>query len=381
MRLPIQSASLPLSGELKEALRKVHAAFLEALAVAVRAPAPEKLARLVRELTGKGDAGDDPDPERAAPPRLTREHLSARAHFFLATDVAKLWLPGTEALAVCDLLSRKEISILDLHAGLGTATAGIALLLAASGFRGRMNATLVHEDDSLTAMSRSVADALTRSLPFRLEVDFERGPGQDRHDLVMLFDPIAQGYVPSDSPEIARLARTLVAKRLKKTGALLVVDQAARAVARAMAGAPSLMASAGHPVYSPCPCPGGDASCPCPYAARPGRFCFHSHQAFLTPLIQSAAARSGFDRTEVNYTYLLAAASGVRQSLPPTSEGQVAGRIISYPNRVKKGFTYFVCTGREVVQGFASRLLPDGVTRGGRLPHGTLVVLSEGRTE
>lgn len=356
---------------MRDSLHATHRAFVEALEKRVKAPGPERLARLVRELSTRGEG---PEPS-------TREHLAARAHFFLTTDVAKLWQPGLEAVSACELLSRKEISVLDLHAGLGTATAGMALLLAAVGFRGRLKATLSETDSTLSGMARHAVDALCDSLPFRIETSFATAPDAGRHDLVLLFDPVSRGQLPADPQEIRKLAGSVLGSRVKKTGALVLVDQAARAVARSVATAATLLAADGRPVYAPCLCPAKGGPCECPYASRPGRFCFHSQPVPLTPLIQSAAARSGLDRTEVNYTYLLATASGSTLSSPEVAADQVAGRVISHPNRVKKGFTYFVCTGRDVVQGFAPRLLDDGVTRGGRLPHGTVVVLSTGRSE
>ncbi|MBM4353802.1 MAG: hypothetical protein FJ109_08395, partial [Deltaproteobacteria bacterium] len=155
MRFTILSATIPLSRELRDSLREIHARFLEALANRVRAPGPERLARLVRRLVetassqeSEGAGGPAAGQRDAAPASgaNSRELLAARAHFFLATDVAKLWLPGLEAAAACDLPSRRELSVLDLHAGLGTATAGIMLLLAASGYKGRVRSVLTEHD-------------------------------------------------------------------------------------------------------------------------------------------------------------------------------------------------------------------------------------------
>lgn len=127
--------------------------------------------------------------------------------------------------------------------------------------------------------------------------------------------------------------------------------------------------NATHTLFAPCKPP------LCEQLEKPNGFCFHAQKVPMTPLLQRISAFSGLDRYEVNYAYLTLSPKAMRQPHPELPEGAVAGRIVSFPKRVKKGFNYFVCTPEGLIVAFAARFLPETTTKGGRLPHGTLVTV------
>jgi len=169
------------------------------------------------------------------------------------------------------------------------------------------------------------------------------------------------------------LVRQLLKRKVKRSGFLVIVEPALKRFARKMAEIGAAFQAGGGCLAAPCLAAAG-----CPYLLRKDRFCFHAISVPLSPLLQSVSARSELDRHEVNYSYLTFSPEDFEQELPECGEGTMAGRIVSFPKRVKKGFNYFVCTGEGVIQGFAPRVLPDGNSKGGKLKHGTMVVVGKG---
>jgi len=376
MRFPIEQAVLPFHIRHWSVLCAAHERFTQALARLRKPPSPEQTAAQVKKLSLIYNSLSP------ASPYNRPELVDARLHFFMPSDIVKVWGPMGEVVELA-VFSKREISVLDLGCGAGTASVGLAMVLAAAGFAGTVSFTLVEPDPALLRHLRVSFQALrdagivrhrTRMEPVTLE-EHLAARRTARHDLVVALNVLCEAFSGPEYLSATRaLVKTLLRDRLGREGVLLVIEPALKRFARLVAELGDRCRDEGTALYAPCL-----AGPPCPQRDSAGRaFCFHSCPVPVSPFLQSVSARSGLDRHEVNYAYLSLTPGRLRlfeEMEKEDGEACFAGRIISFPKRVKKGYHYFVCTGRGVVQGFAPRMLPDGRTRGGRLRHGTLVRL------
>ena len=370
MRCTIQSASPPLYQGHWTDLADLHRAFVDALQLLVPPPPPERLARDAGVVSAIYNSFLD---EQAA----GRPDLSdARLHYFMPTDLAKIWLPFGELAGALELPRRKMISILDLGAGTGTASIGLVMLLAKLGFEGKLSLTLVEPDRTVARLAPAALGALKDVCDLRFresvrgdDVDgFLRARLPERFDLVLMLDVLTEMFPRDDYVAgVGALATRLLKDKVKRTGFLVLVEPALKKVSELLSQVGTEHARSGGAVYGPCPTGGR-----CPAIERKGGFCFHSAVVPMSPLLQSVSARCGLARHEVNFSYLSISPSG---RMPPAPAFESWGRIVSFPRRVKKGFNYHVCTPGGLSVAFAPRFLADGSTRGGRLKHGTIVKL------
>jgi len=367
MRRTILSATPPLYLDHWDDLAAMHRAFVDALQRRAPPPPPERLARDAGVVSAIYNSFID---ERSA----NRPDLSdARLHYFMPTDLTKIWLPFGELASAVGVQRRKMLSILDLGAGTGTASIGLVMLLSKLGFQGKLSLTLVEPDRTVARLATSALRSLNEVCELRFshnvrgeDVDgFLRARLPDRYDLVLMLDVLTEMFPRQDYVEgVGSLAARLLKDKVKRTGFLVLVEPALKKVSELLSQVGTGHARSGGAVYGPCSTGGV-----CPAIERKGGFCFHSAGVPMSPLLQSVSARCGLNRHEVNFSYL---------SMSPTAQMAPAmpgnwGRIVSFPRRVKKGFNYHVCTPSGLAVVFAPRFLADGKTRGGRLKHGTIV--------
>lgn len=377
MRPVIQSAQLPLSADLREKLTDLHGVFEKTFQQLVSPPGPEPLARQARHLS---QIYNNLSPEN---PYGRAELAEARLHFFMPTDIVKVWGPTAEVMPA--LLEGKSghMDILDLGCGTGTASLGLAMMLAACGYHQEVRFTLVEPDSAVNRYLKSTMEALdrTRMVQSKRTIhqasieEYLHSAKDQRFDLVVILNVLSEAFPEEAYVEgTYALVERLLKEKVKRNGFLIVVEPALKRFARKIAQVQQLCDERAHPPFAPCLATGG-----CPQTEQRETFCFHSAKVPMSPLVQSVAARSQLDRHEVNYSYLTLSPSKRGQYGEEPEPGETIGRIISFSKRVKKGFGYFVCTRDGIINAFAPRILPDGETKGGKLPHGTIVRIRQGR--
>jgi hypothetical protein len=297
-------------------------------------------------------------------------------------ELPRFWLAAAELFPHFATGRRRELAVLDLAGGPGTASSGVVLALSVLGFEGRVSCTLVEPDGRVGRLSQGTFEALGDVVQLGLLRKLQTSTVQDyldradeRFDLVVASNVVGRDAGTAlSAEETAALIQRLLRERVKRTGFLLVAAPAQKRVAIPLAAAVSKAAQALVPPFSPC------LAVPCPHlSAKPEkeRFCLHSVPVPLTPYHQSVCARAGLERHEAHFSYVIFAPAGrppVVAGPAPGAEDARIGRIVSFPKRMKKGFQYVVCTREGLVTAFAPRLLPGGI-KGGHLPHGTMVEL------
>jgi ribosomal protein RSM22 (predicted rRNA methylase) len=274
----------------------------------------------------------------------------ARLVFFLPRDLPKVFGPLQELVAATPQLFTRPLRILDLGAGLGTTSLGIARYLRLAGLDvPRLDVHAVERDGRALALFRAIARELPALsadfLPMELTEhaqDLGAGLPDGPFDLICcglvlneLGDEAAQGKAQAD------LLATL-SQRLSPAGALIVLEPASKAAARAlMAARDALVEQAPHlHLVAPCLHRG-----PCPMLQNERDWCHQEARYALGPTLTPIAKAAGLRYEGLSYASLvLSRAAGQ----PVHAEGLY--RVVSDPLPSKGKRELYGCSGRGYVR-------------------------------
>jgi SAM-dependent methyltransferase len=300
---------LPLSAPFYATLRRLGARHGLDLAN------PDALARGVAELSrvytrerGELSAG-----------RLGAGAKAARLGFFLPRDLIKLFGPLEELRRAGRFPTRPRLRVLDLGAGLGASTLGLARYLCHAGLAPReLEVIAIERDPGCARLMRALCeavgqlrgefapiDASVRATDLRAELA-ERGP----------FDLVLLGFVLNEldldrpaaerSERRAELLRTLCAQ-LAPDGALIALEPALKQSARELMQVRDLLVAAreseraGPPfVFAPCVRRG-----PCPMLAGERDWCHEALDFALPAPLADVAQRAGLRYQGLSYAALV----------------------------------------------------------------------------
>jgi hypothetical protein len=338
-----------------------------------------KLAPRVSELSQAYNAGlagaDGPRPKLP---------LEARLAFSFARDVPKGAAAVRELLRTGALPATgdRTLRIVDLGAGLGAMTWGIARAVAASARASgappcRIEALLVDEDaEALGAAAALATEALSRLGPnapplvirtrvARLAVGMELPEA----DLVILgqvlseLDVGARSAAPAPEARVTRHA-ALVADLLQRVvasdGALVIVEPALRERTRHLHAVRDRLVTGGATVFAPCLHAQG-----CPMLATEGEWCHEDLPVDLPPWLVPLARAAGLRWQGLTFAYLVLRRDGRRlfDEAPARGDSRVHLRVVSELMRTKGKAEIFACTS-EGVRARMRRLDRDAAQEG-----------------
>jgi ribosomal protein RSM22 (predicted rRNA methylase) len=269
--------------ELEDALWTAAAAQLPAGALDPRA-----LAAAIAERTRRYTS----ERERLRTPLAAAERardLAARALFFTVADAAKIGVPIAELVGRGLVPAAEPLAVLDLGAGCGAMTLGLAAALPDR----RLAVTAIDTDEAALAIT-AAAVAAAPSLAGRVSVSTRRVDASASASLPAgPFELIVAGTVLNELPGAAHapLARALLT-RLAPGGALVLIEPALRETSRALHALRDVLLAAGAAhVFAPCT----RTLAPCPALADARDWC-HEDRPFQPPprlrrLIQSTGLR------------------------------------------------------------------------------------------
>jgi ribosomal protein RSM22 (predicted rRNA methylase) len=311
----------------------------------------EKLAPRLVELSHAYNAGLAGDGARVAVP------LDARIAFSFARDVPKgagavreLVLTGALALP-----SDRPLRIVDLGAGLGAMTWGIARALAITGAASPpIDALLVDEDEGALAAAEAIArEAAAHAGPhapaLTLRARKERlavGMSLPEADVVVLGQVLSELDVAMAPEERvakhAALVADLLARVVAPGGSLVVVEPALKGRTRHLHAVRDALVERGTTVFAPCL-----HARPCPVLAAENDWCHEDLPVDLPPWVVPLARAAGLRWQGLTFSYLVLR----RDERRLVAELDHAGarprlhlRVISELMRTKGKAEIFACT-------------------------------------
>jgi SAM-dependent methyltransferase len=277
--------------------------------------------------------------ERAALATLQGDDsaLGARLQFFLPRDLLKVHGPLAE-LASVGALPPAEAGVwrvLDLGAGLGSTSLGVARYAALTGSAQRLDVTAVDTDAAALELFQELARDVTSlpGVPIALTTqtaDIARTVPRGHFDFILL--GLSLNELHAGAPlRAAKLASRLVqlSASLDTGGVLLIIEPALRETSRALHEVRDIVVARGAAphVFAPCLTHAG-----CPMLVRERDFC-HERVPFQLPRALAAlAASAGLREADLTYSYLsLRNQPGSLRELAPdaTLFRAVSGQIAS----------------------------------------------------
>ena len=319
---------------------------------------PHALAAAVRALS---EAYND---EGVAPPR--KDVLAARLAFFFPRDVPKSAgavreLVRTGTLAIPD---GRPLRVLDLGAGLGASTFGVARALAASGARGAVEATCVDVDAEALRVAESLAEKPPSlgalHLDLRTQVHGLPFEAKGTFDLVLLGQVLSELHrdaAPEARAELhAEYMLRILDRHVAAEGSLVVIEPALRRRARHLHRVRErLLASEAVTLFAPCL-----HRRACPMLAREEDWCHEDLPVDLPSWRVALARAAGLRFQGLTFSYLVLRKDGRTLGACLGPEG--LARVVSQP-RVSKGKRELFLCGELALAGggtWALRLDRDG---------------------
>lgn len=241
----------------------------------------------------------------ASLPKATTS-LAARLRFFVPRDLPKILGPLSELASVQALPPGPAWRVLDLGAGEGTMTLGVALFAARTGAASSIDAVAVDRDArALSAMRAIAARAEGAGLaPIAVETRVGDLRRADPAALGGPFDLVTIGLalneIESDAAERAALLVRL-SEHLAPGGAIVVIEPALRATARALHAVRDVLVARGAPPHVFAPCLRGGA---CPMLASERDWCHEDVDMKLPARVAEIARAAGLRESRLTYAYL-----------------------------------------------------------------------------
>lgn len=275
---------------------------------------------------------------------LASDALAARLRFFLLRDLPKIQGPLAELALAGGLPSGDTWRVLDLGAGLGTTSLGLAELAKRAGAR-RLQITAVEQDAaSLDVFGVLAREAHAEGLVPEMTLEARRADLESLEiaslppaDLVVM--GLALNELYADREEADRLdareaaLRTMV-ERLRPGGSLVVIEPATRALSRELQTLRDRLASQ---VFAPCLRDG-----PCPLLERERDWCHDQLPFDLPEGLDARAESAGLRRQRLTYAYLTLRADG-RRLWDVADRSPRAHRVVGGPVRSKGKTEWDLC--------------------------------------
>lgn len=319
---------------------------LDAVARSRGWPTSREVAKLAARVVELSSAYNDPGRARAA----VRDAGAARLGFSFPRDVPKGAAAVRELVACGALPAGRPLRVLDIGAGLGATTWGLARALAAAGFAEAIEATWVDTDAEALDLGTAILRAQGgRQGTVELRVRTRTGtaerplPGAARFDVVVVGQVLSELDVSSpDDLRLQRhaaLLRTLLDERVDEGGALVVIEPALRDRARHLHRVRDDLASGGATVFAPCL-----HAAPCPALARESDWCHEDLAVDLPEWLVPVARAAGLRREGLTFSYVVLHRGPLRLAAalvaPP---GAARLRVVSGEIRSKGKLEAFVC--------------------------------------
>lgn len=283
-----------------------------------------------------------------------------------------------------------KLSVLDVGCGPGTATLGLINFLAQLEQReGPLSLNLMAADntqqclDEASLMPRRLWNAYSEKLPENRLADLtvrtvkldmskiNEGLCGERFDLIILANSI--GEILADNSRVdmgCDLVETLMEDHLEARGGMLIIEPALRDSSRKLLMIrDELLARGRSSVYSPC-----IIQDKCGALDNPKDWCHEGYGWAMTSLIKEMDKRTGFNKSQLKYSYLVLRKDGMTlQDILPADGGENF-RVVSDLLIMKGERKVFLCGQRGRIQlGRLDRDLSDANRQFDEIRRGDIV--------
>lgn len=278
-------------------------------------PTTRDVAALGARVAALSAAYNDPGRASAA----MRDAGAARLGFSFARDVPKGAAAVRELVATGALSVDGGLRVLDVGAGLGATTWGVARALSASGAEGSIDVTWLDVDAPALELARAVAHARANGEGHeRVAVQARTlvravGPLDDlgRFDLVLAGQVLSELDVGlPDETRVARHAALLggwLDRRVEPHGSLVVIEPALRDRTRHLHRVRDALVASGATVFAPCL-----HAAPCPALAHDTDWCHEDLDVDLPAWLTPVARAAGLRHEGLTFSYLVLRKDGRR---------------------------------------------------------------------
>lgn len=321
---------------------------------------PASLARALGELSRVYNGLD------AAGTARGRSALAARLAFSFVRDVPKAAFAVRElvGLGLLRIPDDRPLAMIDVGAGLGAMTFGVAAALANAGQRGELQSAWIDVDDEATSIGASIARHARRVGEVSIDPKRSTAP-KGGADLVVLGQVLSEMDTSLDEEARAERHEALVREwlsRVSEGGSLVVVEPALRDRTRHLHRIRDRLVRGGVRPFAPCL-----HAEPCPALMHATDWCHEDRDLDLPAWLVPLARAAGLRWQGLTFSYLVIRKDGASLARALAPRGLV--RVISRP-LVSKGKTELVLCG-EVMR--------DGEARGGSARAAVLDREREGR--
>lgn len=318
---------------------------LDAVAQARGWPTGRDVTKLAARVVELSAAYNDPARARAA----VRDAGAARLGFSFPRDVPKGAAAVRELVAASALRLDRTMRVLDLGAGLGASTWGLARALAAAGHAGAIEATWVDVDGEALELGTSIVKARGgREGQVELRARTRTAPlgavaGLGRFDVVLVGQVLSELDVSSPDDlrrqRHAALLRSLLDDHAEEGGVIVVIEPALRDRARHLHRVRDDLAAGGATIFAPCL-----HAAPCGALTRESDWCHEDLAVDLPHWLVPVARAAGLRREGLTFSYLVLHRGARRLAdavgAPP---GAARLRVVSGGIRTKGKLEAFVC--------------------------------------
>jgi len=274
--------------------------------------------------------------ERGQMAKLDKRSLLARAAFFLPRDLPKIFGPLDELLGAGLGPEKAELHVLDVGAGLGATSFGLARWLRLRGrpVQALRVVALEHNAPALRAFQsfvRAFAELPDEFVPIALDAraeDLRSVRSSEKFDLIMFGFVLNELFL--ELPELERAQRRAeilidASARLAPGGAVLLLEPALKETTRELMQLRDVLCARGVAPFVIAPCLHALA---CPMLPSERDWC-HQELAYALPPALADVARAASLRYEGLSYASLVLANAARPALPAHSYRVVSDRLVS----------------------------------------------------
>lgn len=238
--------------------------------------------------------------------------LTARALFFLPRDLTKVLGPVADLVRLGHMPERPVLRVLDLGAGLGSTTLGLARALTKEGRAHKLEVTAFERDEKALAFFRALAretnqltgefcDIALHADVRDVTVSVPSGP----FDVILLGFVLNELYAEApENEQVRKRAELLVrlAGTLAEGGVILALEPALKEVARALMAVRDALAARNKAPFVLAPCVHVG---PCPMLTSERDWCHEELPYALPPALAKVARMAGLRWEGLSYAALV----------------------------------------------------------------------------